>query len=99
MWETAVGICGKRLELFIPDLAAKLQEWEEIRITTHFGKQLCAMSASTIARVLRPYKGRGLRRPLSTTKPGEPAEGSPGFAEMNLVATVVRAQRAFISTP
>ena len=70
MWEAAGGICGKRLELFIPELVAKLQEWEEIRITTHLGKQLCAMSASTIARVLRPYKVRGLRRPLSTTKPG-----------------------------
>ena len=32
-------------------------------------------------------------------KAWEPAEGSPGFVEMNLVATVVRAQRAFISTP
>ena len=57
MWEAAGGICGKRLELCIPELVAKLQEWEEIRITTHLGKQLCAMSAWTIARVLRTVQG------------------------------------------
>ena len=70
MWEAAGGICGKRLELFIPELVAKLQEWEEIRITTQVVERLCATSASTIDRLLRPYKVRGLRRPLSTTKPG-----------------------------
>ena len=70
VWEAAGGICGKRLEPFIPELVAKLQEWEEIRITTQVGDRLCADSVSTIDRLLRPYKVRGLRRSLSTTKPG-----------------------------
>ena len=99
VWEAAGGICGKRLEPFIPELVAKLQEWEEIRITTQVGERLCATSASTIDRLLRPYKVRGLRRPLSTTKPGsllkaaipirtftEWDEGRPGLVEMDLVA-------------
>ena len=99
VWEAAGGICGKRLEPLIPELVAKLQEWEEIRITTQVGERLCAHSASTIDRLLRRYKVRGLRRPLSTTKPEsllkaaipirtftEWDEGRPGLVEVDLVA-------------
>ena len=62
-------------------------------------QQLCDLSASTIDRLLRPYKDRGLRRPWSTTKSGsllkasipirtstEWNEDAPGFIEVDLVA-------------
>ena len=51
-------------------LVAKLLEWEEIRITQEEAQQLSEMRPSTIDRLLRLYKDRGLRRPSSTTKPG-----------------------------
>jgi|TARA_Y100000310_G_C20570920_1_gene757972 hypothetical protein len=99
VWETADRICGKRLEPFMGELVAKLQEWEELRVTAEVADQLCDLSASTIDRLLRPYKDRGLRRPWSTTKPGsllkasipirtftEWNEDAPGFIEVDLVA-------------
>ena len=98
VWETADRICGKRLEPFMGELVAKLQEWEELRVTAEVADQLCDLSASSIDR-LRPYKNRGLRRPRSTTKPGsllkasipirtftEWNEDEPGFIEVDLVA-------------
>lgn len=61
--------------------------------------QLCRMSASTIDRLLRRWRGSGPRRPLSTTKPGtllknaipvrtfsEWEDTRPGFLEADLVA-------------
>jgi hypothetical protein len=70
VWETADRICGKRLKPFMGELVAKMQEWEELRVTQDVADQLCQLSASTIDRLLRPHKDRGLRRPWSTTKPG-----------------------------
>lgn len=99
VWEVADRICGKRLAPFMGELVAKLQEWEELRVTAEVAEQLCGLSASTIDRLLRPYKDRGLRRPWSTTKPGsllkasipirtftEWNEDQPGFVEVDLVA-------------
>ena len=81
------------------EMVSKLQEWEELRETSELAEQLCDLSASTIDRLLRPYKDRGLRRPWSTTKPGsllkasipirtftEWDEDRPGFIEVDLVA-------------
>ena len=99
VWETADRICGKRLKPFMGELVAKMQEWEELRVTQDVADQLCQLSASTIDRLLRPHKDRGLRRPWSTTKPGsllkasipirtfaEWEEDRPGFIEVDLVA-------------
>ena len=99
VWETADRICGKRLKPFMGELVAKMQEWEELRVTQDVADQLCQLSASTIDRLLRPHKDRGLRRPWSTTKPGsllkasipirtfaEWDEDRPGFIEVDLVA-------------
>ena len=99
VWETADRICGKRLKPFMGELVAKMQEWEELRVTQDVADQLCQLSASTIDRLLRSHKDRGLRRPWSTTKPGsllkasipirtfaEWDEDRPGFIEVDLVA-------------
>ena len=98
-WEAADRICGQRLAPFMDELVAKLQQWEELRVTEEVAQKLCEMSASTIDRLLRPYRYRGLRRPLSATKPGsllrakipirtfaEWDEVRPGFMEVDLVA-------------
>ena len=60
---------------------------------------MCRMSASTIDRILRRWRGNGPRHGLSTTKPGtllknaipvrtfsEWSESKPGFLEVDLVA-------------
>ena len=98
VWETADCICSKRLEPFMGELVTELVEWGELRVTDELAQQLCGMSASTIDRLLRPYKDRGLRRPWSTMKPGsllkasiprifaEWYEDQPGFIEVDLVA-------------
>ena len=98
-WEAADRICGQRLAPFMGELVSKLQQWEELRVTEEVAEQLTQMSASTIDRLLRPYKDRGLRRPLSTTKPGSLLKAKipirtfaewddvrPGFMEVDLVA-------------
>lgn len=99
VWEVAGRLCGRRLAPFMGELVTKLQQWEELRVTEEAAQQLCEMSASTIDRLLRPYKDRGLRSVLSTTKPGsllkasipirtfaEWDDGRPGFIEVDLVA-------------
>ena len=99
VWEAADRICSKRLAPFMGELVATLQEWEELRVTHEAAQQVSAMSASTIDRLLRPHKDRGLRRPWTTTKPGsllkasipirtfaEWNEDRPGFMEVDLVA-------------
>lgn len=99
VWEAADRICGRRLAPFMAELVATLQEWEELRVTPETAQQLATMSASTIDRLLRPHKDRGVRRPWSTTKPGsllkasipirtfaEWDEDRPGFMEVDLVA-------------
>ena len=91
-------ICGKRLAPFMGELVGRLQAWEE-SLTPEVADQLSAMSASSIDRLMKPYRDRGLRRPLSTTKPGSLLKGSipirtfaewnenrPGFIEVDLVA-------------
>ena len=111
VWETADRICGKRLEPFMGELVGKLQEWEELRVTTEVVERLCGLSASTIDRLLRRYKDRGLRRPWSTTKPGsllkasipirtftEWNEDQPGFIEVDLVAHCGESTEGFYLT-
>jgi|TARA_B100001971_G_scaffold156380_1_gene145936 hypothetical protein len=99
VWEATDRICGKRLQPFLPELVAKLIACGELDISLERAHLLCELSASSIDRLLRPYKGTGGRRPLSTTKPGsllkasipirtfaEWTEDQPGFLEMDLVA-------------
>ena len=94
-----LNICGKRLAPFMRELVGRLQAWEELQVTPEVAEQLSGMSASSIDRLMKPYREAGLRRPLSTTKPGSLLKGSipirtfsewnedrPGFIEVDLVA-------------
>ena len=99
VWEAADRICGKRLQPFLPEFVAKLVACGELDISSETTQGLCALSASSVDRLLRPYKSKGGRRPLSTTKPGSLLKASipirtfaewnddrPGFLEVDLVA-------------
>jgi len=98
-WEATDHMCGKRLKPFMSELAEVLGRHGELMVSPQVAEQLRRMSASTMDRLLRPYKDKGMRRPLSTTRPGNLLKGNipirtfsewdedrPGFLEVDLVA-------------
>ena len=98
-WEAADRLCSKRFRPFLPELVGILKEKGELNVTEETETQLCRMSASSIDRILRRWRGNGRRRSLSTTKPGtllknaipvrtfsDWNENKPGFVEVDLVA-------------
>ena len=111
VWTVEGRICGKRLAPFMRELVCRLQAWEELQVTPEVAEQLSAMSASSIDRLMKPYRDRGLRRPLSTTKSGsllkssipirtfaEWNEDRPGFIEVDLVAHCGESTEGFYLT-
>jgi len=100
LWEAADCICSKRLQPFLPKLIEALRRHGELVLQPEVEAQLCRMSASTIDRLLYPYRQlRVRRRGLSTTKPGTLLKEAipvrtfadwddkrPGFFEGDLVA-------------
>ncbi len=99
IWEASDRLCSKRLRPFLPEMIKVLRLHGEQRINASLEAELCRLSASTIDRLLRPYRRLGGRRGLSTTKPGsllksfipirtfaDWQENKPGFLEIDLVA-------------
>jgi hypothetical protein len=99
IWEAGDRLCSRRLLPFIPEMIEVLRRHGECRIAADTEAQLCQMSASTIDRLLRPYRKQGGRRSFSTTRPGsllkssipirtstDWQENKPGFMEIDLVA-------------
>lgn len=62
-----MAIWEMRVQPFLPELVGVLERDGELAVTGEVREQLCQMSAATIDRVLKAYRGRGLRRPFSTT--------------------------------
>ena len=98
-WEATDRLCSKRFHPFLPEMVGILKRTGELSVTEEGEGQLYRMSASTIDRILRRWRGSGTRRGLSTTKPGtllknsipvrtfsEWNENKPGFLEADLVA-------------
>jgi len=98
-WEATDRLCSKRFHPFLPELVGILKRTSELNVTEKAEAQLYRMSASTIDRILRRWRGGSRRRGLSTTKPGtllknaipvrtfsEWNENKPGFLEADLVA-------------
>lgn len=98
LWEAADRACGRRLRPFLPELVQVLRRHGELALTPQVQAQVLHASASTIDRLLRPYKLPGRRRGRSTTKPGSLLKGAipvrtfadwqehrPGFLEVDLV--------------
>jgi len=110
-WEATDRLCSRRLHPFLPELVGILKREGELRVTEETEAQLCRMSASTIDRLLRRWRGTGVRRGLSTTKPGtllknaiavrtfsEWNEKQPGFLEADLVAHCGESSEGFYLT-
>jgi len=98
-WEATDRLCSKRLHPFLPELVAILKRHGEMHPTKETETQLCRISASTVDRILRRWRGDRPRHGFSTTKPGtllknaipvrtfsDWSENTPGFLEADLVA-------------
>jgi hypothetical protein len=110
-WEATDRLCSKRFHPFLPELVSILRGKGELSLTEETETQLCHMSASTIDRILRRWRGSGTRRSLSTTKPGTLLKNSipvrtfsewedtrPGFIEADLVAHCGESTEGFYLT-
>lgn len=99
IWEASDRLCSRRLQPFIPEMIRVLRCHGEMQIEADHEAQLIKLSPSTIDRMLRPYRKRGGRKPLSTTQRGKllknciPTrtfadwqENKSGFLEIDLVA-------------
>ena len=98
IWAIMDMACGKRLKPMMAEMICKLEKFEEMTLSPEIRKQLLAMSAATIDRLLREEK-RKINKPRSKTKPGtliksqvavrtfeDWDEKVPGFIEIDLVS-------------
>jgi len=108
-WETTDRLCSKRLHPFLPELIDVLSRHGAMTINGETKARLCRMSPSTIDRLLKPWRGVGGRRPLTTTKPGSLLKNSipirtfadweedrPGFLEVDLVSHCGESSEGFL---
>ncbi len=99
VWEASDHLCSKRLAPFVGELIPVLERHGEIVLTPEARTGLLEMSASTMDRLLKPYRRIGLRRPYTTKRSsgalkaliplrtfGEWAEVKPGSVQVDLVA-------------
>jgi hypothetical protein len=96
-WHAANDICAERLQPFLPELVAKLEDCGELRVSDDTRALLCSVSRATVARQLTAAKRR-TTVPLGTTKPGSLLksqiairkgrweETNPGWLESDTVA-------------
>jgi len=66
LWEVSDHLCSKRLAPFIPELVDSLERHGELSLDPEVKEQVLRVSASTIDRLLGPYRRRGLRHPRSS---------------------------------
>jgi hypothetical protein len=99
IWEASDRLCSRRLKPFIPEMIQVLRRQGELHIDSDATAQLTKLSPSTIDRMLRPYRQRGGRKPLSATQRSKLLKSSipirtfadwkenkPGFLEIDTVA-------------
>ena len=67
-WEATDRVCSKRLAPFLPELVPILERCQAIRLSDDLRAQLLQLSPATIDRLLAPFRGRGGRHGLSTTR-------------------------------
>ena len=68
IWEASDRLCSKRLKPFIPEMIQVLRRQGEMHVNSDTEAQLVRLSPSTIDRMLRPYRQRSGRKPLSATQ-------------------------------
>lgn len=111
IWEIGDRLCSKRLEPFISELVAVLERHGEIELVPEVKEQLLGMSASTMDRLLKPYRSMGLRRPYTTRRSptalkaqipirtfGEWSGVKPGSVQMDLVVHCGESTEGFYLT-
>lgn len=67
-WEATDRICSKRLAPFLPELIPILEPDKELEVSEAIRAELLTVSASTIDRLLAPFRRRTGRRSPSTTR-------------------------------
>ena len=98
VWKIMDYICGKRLVAALPEVVPRLCACKELRVAKPVQRQLLAMSAATIDRLLKPERAKHTLKPRGGTKPGtllkhqvpirtfsDWDDAQPGFFEMDLV--------------
>jgi len=99
IWEIMDYIGAKRLAASLPEVAPKLEQFKEIRLSKTVRKKLPQISPATIDRLLKAQRAKyALKKPAHHTKPGtllkhqipirtfsEWNDALPGFFEMDLV--------------
>lgn len=70
IWEASDRLCSKLLRPLLPEMIMVSRCHRELDVESTTEHKLCEMSASTIVRLLRPYRSRIARKPLSTTRAG-----------------------------
>lgn len=99
IWRASGCLCSKRLRPFLPELTRVLRAKEEVFIRDDTAAELSGLSASTIDRVTRRWRGGQRSHGFSLTKPGthlknaipvktfsEWENSRPGFIQVDLVA-------------
>ena len=98
VWIMMDYLSGKLLAPALPEVVPRLVALRELRITKSVLKQLLAVSAATIDRLLKAERAKHALKGRTTTKPGtllkhqipirtfsDWDEATPGFLEMDLV--------------
>jgi hypothetical protein len=111
IWEASDRLCSKRLKPFLGEMLRVMRWHGELPVSASLEAQVCQMSPATIDRLLKPWRRRGGRSRLSTTKPGsllksavpirtfaDWQEGRPGFLEVDLVAHCGESAEGFYLT-
>jgi hypothetical protein len=97
VWNSANGICAKRLIPFLPELVSALESHGHLSLSEDTRSKLVTLSAATADRILTRLRGK--RSGKSTTKAGQMLkhqvpirtfadwqDSRPGFMEADLVA-------------
>jgi hypothetical protein len=111
IWEASDRVCSKRLQPFMGEMVRVMRQHGELSVNADLEAELCRMSASTIDRLLKPWRRFGGRRPLSTTRAGSVlkqaiairtfadwTDEGPGFLEIDLVAHCGESTEGFYLT-
>lgn len=65
LWEASDRVCSKRLAPFIPEFLEALERHGELEVQPQLRQDLLTISPSSIDRLLKPFRERGLRCPYS----------------------------------
>lgn len=98
-WRSCGCICSRRLQPFLPEMVQQLEAFGHAHVSGKERDLLARMSASTIDRLLKPFRDAARPRGISTTRPGpglrrfipictfaERIPTRPGTLEIDLVA-------------